>query len=42
MIHFIPREMLKKFTREHPVQAVLFVAFGVVMMGITVWLVVSK
>ena len=42
MIHFLPKAWREKFVAEHPIQAILFVAFGCVMMGITLWLVVTK
>jgi hypothetical protein len=38
----VPREWLDKFAREHPIQAIFFVLFGLGMMIFTAWLVMFK
>jgi hypothetical protein len=36
-----PREFLDKWARENPRQAVVFVLFGVAMIGLVIWIAVS-
>jgi len=41
-LHFLPKELREKFVAEHPIQAALFVLFGLAMIGVAIWFMVAK